>query len=201
MNRRKFIKTSAVGITALPLINVTDLLKEKDFYKTPKSIFTFGEIDDFCKEWGWIHIKKFIKQTQWLCDHKSPYCWSTYGQGQFEGIDGNKYMTWGTYRTQWIGSIKTDPKNKEEFKGYLKKIAGDYYGPPKREHYYFYDVLFTGGDPYNAWWMKEFDPKFEPNEYGLKSHGQPYWNVTLWHLGVTDGKEWKYVKSTDLTFI
>ena len=77
----------------------------------------------------------------------------------------------------------------------MKKIAGDYYGR-NREHYYFYDVLFDGGGPYNAWWMKEFDSKFEPNEYGLKSHGQPYWNVTLWHLGVTGGKEWAYVKSS-----
>lgn len=166
-------------------------MNNRDEYKTPDSIFTFGEIDDFCKEWGWIHVKEFIP---FLTDHKPPYFISTYGLGQFIGIDGNKYMTWNTYRTQWIGPVKTDPKDKEEFKKLLKVVAGNYYGPPKREHYYFYDVLLTGGEPYNCRWLTEFEPNYEPNEESLKDHGKPYWRVVLWHMGVSNGKMWEYAK-------
>ena len=172
-------------------------MNNRDELKTPNSIFTFGEIDDFCKEWDWIHVKEFLEQKDWIDGHKPPYFWSIYGQGQFLGVDGNKYMTWNTYRTEWIGHVKTDPINKEEFRKYLKKVAGDYYGPPKREHYYFYDVLLSGGGPYDCWWYKKceglkYDETWEPNEYALKCHGDPYWKVTLHHLGVTDGEVWGY---------
>lgn len=160
-------------------------------YKTPDSIFTFGEIDDFCKEWGWIHITEFIKQTDWIDEHKPPYHWSCYGQGQFLGVDGNKYLTHNTYRTQWIGDIKNDLKNKEEFKHVLKKVAGDYYGK-HREHYYFYTVEVLGGEPFNCYWMKEFEPNYEPNETDKQLHGLPNWKVILWHMGVTNGEPWGY---------
>ena len=140
----------------------------KSFVKTPNSIFTFGEIDDFCKEWGWIHVKEFIEQKDWIGGHKPPYCWSCYGQGQFLGVDGNKYMTHNTYRMDWIGDIKNDSKNKEEFRKILKRIAGDYYGQPKREQYYFYDVELLGE--------------------------QPSWKVILWHMSVSNGKMWEYAK-------
>lgn len=166
----------------------------RDEYKTPDSIFTFGEIDDFCKEWGWIHVKEFIKQTDWIDGHKSPYFWSCYGQGQFEGVDGKKYMTGNTMRSIWIGPVKTDKQNKEEFKKNLKYIAGDYYGPPKREYYYFYDVLLHGGGPYDCWWPKKYEPNYEPSEYALKCHGQPSYHVVLWHMGVSNGKMWDYAK-------
>ena len=165
----------------------------RDELKTPDSLFTFGEIDDFCKEWGWIHVTDFIKQTSWINDHKPPYIWSTYGQGQFLGIDGNKYMTWGTYRTQWIGDVKNDPAEKEEFRKFLKIIAGDYYWKGKREHYYFYDVLLRGGGPYDCYEIQKYEPKYVPNEEALKYHGKPYWNVVLWHMGVSYGRMWGYI--------
>jgi hypothetical protein len=194
MNRRRFLTTCAAA--TIPLLTLGNGIYHS--YKTPQSIFTFDEIDDFCKEWGWIHIKEFLEQTDWIGGHKPPYFWSTYGQGEFMGIDGNKYMTWGTYRTQWIGPIKTDPKDKEEFRKYLKIIAGDYYGPPKREHYYFYDVLLSGGEPYDCWWYKKceglkYDETWEPTAEALKYHGQPHWNVVLHHMGVSNGKMWEYI--------
>lgn len=85
-------------------------------------------------------------------------------------------------------------KNKNEFKNCLKHIAGDYYGPPKREYYYFYDVLFTGGAPYDCYWMREFQPDYIPDEQELKCHGQPHWKVVIWHMGVSNGKMWEYKK-------
>lgn len=193
MNRRHFIKTTAVVGVAMPFIS----LAKPPVYKTPDSVFTFDEIDEFCNEWGWIHIKEFVP-AGWE-GHKPPYYWSTYGQGKFIGVDGKDYMTFGTYRTQWIGPVKTDAKDKAEFRKFLKVIAGDYYWKGKREHYYFYDVLLTGGDPYNCRWMKEYKPDFEPRKEDLKYHGQPHWKVVLYHMGVTDGKMWGYLKDREKT--
>ena len=171
----------------------------RDEYKTPDSIFTFGEIDDFCKEWGWIHVKEFIPSYQ---EHQPPYFICQYGIGKFIGVDGNEYQTWNTYRTtDWI--IPRDNKErKEEFKKTLKKIAGDYYGPPKREYYYFYDVLMPLYDYeiFDAWRIKRdieegtltsiSGDTGEPNEYALEHHGQKLYKVILYHMGVSNGKMW-----------
>jgi hypothetical protein len=162
--------------------------------KTPNSIFTFDEIDAFCNQWGWIHVKEFVPPIGWLKPLKPPYFWSTYGHGEFIGVDGNRYMTHGTFRSTWIGDVKNNPQNKEEFKNYLKSIAGDYYGR-KREHYYFYDVLLTGGEPYDAWWMTKRYLKPIPTKEDIeKYHGQPNWNVVICHMATTNGKMWEYKK-------
>jgi hypothetical protein len=175
----------------------------RDEYKTPDSIFTFGEIDDFCKEWGWIHVKEFIP---FFKDHKPPYFISCYGVGQFIGIDGNKYTTHNTFRTMDWWVPHDDEKRKTEFKKFLKIIAGDYYGPPSREYYYFYDVLMPGYDyeVFDAWRVKKDIEEGivtsvpgdtgEPNEYALEHHGQKLYKVVLYHMGVSNGKMWGYAK-------
>ena len=201
MNTRNFLKTIATLPLLTPFISTgktTPVDKYEDpeyghWYKTPDSIFTAREINDFCKEWGWIHVDTFIKQTSWIDDHKPPYIWCTYGVGQFLGVDGNKYMTWNTYRTQWIGEVRST-KGKDELKKYLKSAAGDYYWKGKREHYYFYDVLLTGRGTYDCQWPKKFEPGYEPNEAALEYHGQPYYNVILHHMGVPHGKPWGYIE-------
>jgi hypothetical protein len=157
-------------------------------YKTSHSIFTFEEIDAFCNEWGWIHVKEFVKNETWK-EHAAPYIWGSEGCGEFIGIDGNKYMTCTTYRFDWIGDIKNDAANKLEFREHLKRIAGDYYGE-NRDHYYFYDVMLTGDGPYDCYAIKEVLKDYEPNEYALAAHGKPHYTVILAHLGVTNGKSW-----------
>ena len=162
------------------------------YYKTDHSIFTVDEIDAFCNEWGWLHVKEFVKNPNWN-DHKPPYIWGCAGIGEFFGIDGNKYMTHNTFRSNWIGDVKNDPINKLEFKEHLKHIAGDYYGK-NREHYYFYDVFLTGGGPFDCHELEKYGCK--PNVYALESHGKPFYNITLSHMGVTNGKMWGYHKKS-----
>ena len=191
MNRRNFIKTATLAASVIAS-GVTFANSNRNVYKTPESLFTFGEIDDFCKEWGWHHVKEFIPS---LNAHNSPYFWSNYGQGKFIGIDGNEYMTYGTFRGPWIGCVKTDITARNEFKSYLKEVAGDYYGR-NREDYYFYDVTIRGGGPYDCYWHtafdRQFDPTSSPSAEELKLHGQPYYTIALWHLGVSHGKSWGY---------
>jgi hypothetical protein len=108
------------------------------------------------------------------------------------GIDGNVYRTHITPKSIWVGDIKNDKINKEEFKNYLKDIAGDRYGK-NREHYYFYDVLLTESGIYDCE-AKEFDKIYKPNEYSRELHGKPYYNILLSHVGVSYGKMWEFKK-------
>lgn len=160
-------------------------------YKTKHSVFTVNEIEEFCNEWKWIHVREFMKQS----NHKYPYYMHLEGLegiGEFMGIDGNVYRTHITLKSIWVGDIKNDKINKEEFKNYLKDIAGDRYGK-NREHYYFYDVLLTESGIYDCE-AKEFDKNYEPNEYSRELHGKPYYNILLSHVGVSNGKMWEFKK-------
>lgn len=187
MNRRKFIAATSLMLPGVTLLGDLPTISE---YKTPYSVFTIDEIDEFCNEWGWIHVKEFIKNKN-NPDHEYPYYIGALGCGRFQGVDGNEYMIHNTFRSTWIGDIKNDPANKSEFKTFLKSIAGDYYGR-RREHYYFYDVMLIGGDPYDCYEFKKFDKDYEPNEYALNYHGKPHYGVTLLHMGVSHGKMWVY---------
>jgi hypothetical protein len=80
----------------------------------------------------------------------------------------------------------------------LKKIAGDYYWKGKREHYYFYDVLFPRNgyhvhDAYHEWDGKEITP----NQASIEDHGKKFYKVILYHMGVSHGKMWGYIKNTE----
>jgi hypothetical protein len=202
MNRRKFLRTS-VGLSAVPLVIATTVVASKpvdkyddpyygNTWKTTDSIFTVREIEMFCREWGWHHVEHHTKSyaglmpQNWVCQA---------GIGRFIGVDGNEYWTHNTFRTQYDRISPYGEKAKEDFKKFLKTIAGDYYFKGKREHYYFYDVLMPPGDyvhdAYHEWNGKEVKT---PSKESLESHGKKYGKVILYHMGVSHGKMWGYIK-------
>lgn len=168
MTRRKFITSTALALPSVTLLGAisTHQKSNGNGYKTSHSVFTTYEIEDFCNEFNWIHVREFIKQ-EWLYEnHEYPYYVGTEGCGTFRGIDGIKYNTNIRFKPNWIGDI-----NKAEFKTFLKSIAGDY--GSNTEHYYFYDVKLMAVNPHDC-------------------HGKSSYNVILCDMGVSNGKMMGY---------
>lgn len=196
MNKRNFLKTGLVGglfsIVTPSVIAKPDKYQDPNYghtFKTQDSVFTVREIEMMCREWGWIHVENFVP---FFKDHQPPYFICREGVGKFVGVDGNNYHMWVTFRTQWYSVSPYHPHEKREFKTFLKKIAGDYYGR-NREHYYFYDVLMPRDQYYvhDAYKDIATGEKIEnPSKESMEVHGKRFHNVYLHHLGVTDGKSW-----------
>jgi len=200
MNRRKFLNSLAV-VPVVPLVTSTSFAKKDKYddpdygqwWKTVDSVFTVREIEMMCREWGWHHVEKFHKKYDYFDTPQHWVCQA--GVGAFTGVDGNEYMTQNTFRTTWYETHPYDRKAKEKFKPFLKKIAGDYYWKGKREHYYFYDVLFPRNqyyvhDAYHDWDGKDIK---DPSPESIEWHGKKIYNVILYHMGVTNGKMWSYI--------
>lgn len=202
MKRRAFLKSCllapaapiAVASTESKPVDKYDDPDYGNWWKTADSIFTQREIEMMCREWGWIHVEKFHKKYgdhphHWICQA---------GVGYFTGIDGNEYATQNTFRTMWYETNPYDTKAKEEFKPFLKSIAGDYYGR-YRDHYYFYDVILPK-EQYHVYDAYKYVLTGRRDWYsvdGIEDHGKKIYRVILFHMGVSHGKMWAYNRSDE----